>query len=156
QDEVGFGRGQLFYLPYPNGTPRKITNGVDAYNGVSVSADSQRLATVLERFDSNIWLASAHDLNHPREFASSQGNLNGYLGLAYTHNGKIVFSSRTNGMATLWVGNQKDGTSQQLIPQPGEDVAPCVMPDNSVVFTSSRGTGKRSLWHVDQDGTNPR
>jgi Tol biopolymer transport system component/DNA-binding winged helix-turn-helix (wHTH) protein len=156
QDEIGFNRGQLFSLLYSSGTPRKITNGIDNFDGVSVSADSQHLVTVLERFDSNIWLAGAHDLDHPKEFTSDQGDMNGALGLAYSRDGKIVFSSRANGHGTLWIGNPRARTTQQLIPQAGEDFAPWVMPDGSVVFTSPRGTGKYCLWHIDSDGTNPR
>ena len=155
-DERGFGRGQLFYLPYPNGPPRKITSGVDIYDGISISADSQRLATVLERLDSDVWLAAAYDLDHPRRFTTGQGNSSGALGLAYGRNGKIIFSSQANGTGTLWIGSREDGTSQQLIPQAGDDFAPWVMPDGSIVFTSPRVTGKFCLWHVDRDGTNPR
>lgn len=156
QDEMGFGRGQLFSLLYPNGTPRKITNGIDSYDGVSISADAQHLATVLERFDSNIWLAAAADLDHPKQFDSHQGNFEGALGLAYRRDGKIIFSSRANGHGTLWIGNPHTGTAEQLIPQAGEDLAPWVMPDGSVVFTSPRVTGKYCLWRVDPDGTHPR
>jgi len=156
QDEVGFNRGQLFSMLSSTGTPRKITNGIDNFDGVSVSADSQHLVTVLERFDSSIWLAGARDLDHPKEFTSGQGDINGALGLAYSRDGKIVFSSRANGHGTLWIGNPATRTIQQLIPQAGEDFAPWVMPDGSVVFTSPRGTGKHCLWHIDSDGTNPR
>lgn len=155
-DETGSGRGQLFYLPYPNGTPRKITNGVEIYDGVSMSSDSQHLATVVEQRDSHIWVASANDLDHPKQITTGNNSSDGFFGLAYERDGKIVFASRSGGHGTLWLVDPKDGTTQQLIANPGEDFSPFVMADGSILFASSRGGGGVHVWHMDADGANPR
>jgi hypothetical protein len=70
KDETGSGRGQLFYLPYPNGVIGKITNGVEIYEGLNVSNDSRRLATVLEERNSTIWIASGGDAGRMRLMAA--------------------------------------------------------------------------------------
>jgi TolB protein len=49
------GAYHVWYVSYPGGAARKVTDGVNSQNGVSVSADSSQLLTVEERTLSGIW-----------------------------------------------------------------------------------------------------
>jgi Tol biopolymer transport system component/DNA-binding winged helix-turn-helix (wHTH) protein len=156
KDETGSGRGQLFYLPYPNGVIGKITNGVEIYEGLSVSNDSRHLATVLEERNSTIWIASGGDAGRMKEITTGPGRSDGVVGLSWTHDGRIIFSSRASGDGELWVADPKDGTSQQMTANSGQDFCPSVMPDGSILFSSTRATGKMRIWHMNGDGSNPQ
>lgn len=156
QDETGSGRGELFYLPYPNGVARKVTNGLEIYEGLSVSKDSRHLVTVLERRDSTIWVAPGGDVGHMKRVTAGSGRSDGVMGLAWTRDNKIIFSSRASGDTELWVADPKDGSSQQLTANSGQDLFPSVMLDGSILFSSMRSTGKMRIWHMNRDGSNPQ
>ena len=56
QEQQG-GPNQLWYLANPGGEVERITNDLNNYNGVSVSADGSTIATVQSQASSSVWLA---------------------------------------------------------------------------------------------------
>jgi Tol biopolymer transport system component/DNA-binding winged helix-turn-helix (wHTH) protein len=156
QDGTASGQGQLFYLPYPNGTPRKITNGVDVYERLSVSNDSRHLATVLVQSNATIWVAPASEPERLKQVTAGPGRSDGAVGLAWTKDGSLIFSSRASGSGALWTANLKNGTTQQLTTSADEDFFPSGMPDGSILFSSTRLSGKMRIWRMNGDGSDAR
>ena len=60
--ETGEGPEQIWYIPYPRGESRKITNDLDRYADVSLSADGNSLATIQYARRSSLC-----DVTHNRE-----------------------------------------------------------------------------------------
>jgi len=52
---------QFDYIAYPDGEVRRITNDLNYYLGVSLTADNSTLATVQKSVLSNIWVAALSD-----------------------------------------------------------------------------------------------
>jgi Tol biopolymer transport system component len=82
--------------------------------------------------------------------------LEGDRGLAWTPDGKIVYTSIASGSLDLWIMNA-DGTSQkQLTSDPPQDDSPFVSPDGRYIFFNSLRGGLPSIWRMDRDGSNQK
>lgn len=150
--EQGANQSQIWLLSYPGGDAHPITHDLNDYGGTSLTADSRSLVTVQFDFTSNLWIAPVNDMSHGKQITS--GKLDGDRGVAWTPDGKIVYTSFASGNLDLWIMNA-DGTNQkQLTTGPQQDDSPKVSPDGRhIVFDSERG-GLPSIWRMDIDGGN--
>ena len=106
---------QMWRISYPDGEASRITNDLNDFNGVSVTADGGVLATVKTESASNIWIASKGEWDHPRQITRGLSNADGTEGLSWTGDGKIVYASQANGNTSLWQVNSTDGESRKLV-----------------------------------------
>jgi len=150
--EQGTANSQIWMISYPSGEAHTITHDLNDYGGTSLSADSKALVTVQFNATSNVWITPANDLIHGKQITS--GQLEGFRGLAWTPDNRIVYTSLASGNLDLWIMNA-DGTSQkQLTSDPKQDDSPRVSPDGRyIVFNSDRGA-LPSIWRMDIDGGN--
>jgi Tol biopolymer transport system component len=73
----------------------------------------------------------------------------GRQGLAWTHDGKILYVSRSGGKRSIRVMDADGGNDRQL--SSGNDEAPSASPDGrQIVFSST--TGGQHIWRMDGDG----
>jgi Tol biopolymer transport system component/DNA-binding winged helix-turn-helix (wHTH) protein len=148
---------QLWMYSYPDGEIRRLTNDLEAYFWISVSADGQKVVTRQQRIFSHLWLLPDGDLKKAKQLTFGGRNLDGYVGLVWSPDGKIVFSVFANNMTDLYSINA-DGTDRvQLTANAGQDNNnPSFSRDGRfVVFTSSR-TGTTQIWRMDIDGRNQK
>lgn len=148
---------QIWLMTYPAGETRRLTNDVNGYLGVSVSADARVIAASESVPAKNFWVAPGGDWTEARKITNGSGELySERFGLAWTPDGRIVYSNRQSGNPDIWI-MKADGTEQkQLTFDTGADLQPALAPDGrSIIFVSSR-TGKDQLWRMDLDGSNPR
>lgn len=145
---------QVWFLSYPEGQERRITNDLNGYSGLSVSADSNSLVTIQSVSNSGIWIAEKGDSKRAGQITSGSGN-DGRMGIAWTPEGKIVYTSQLGGKNDLWIMNN-DGSNQiQLTNDSGENLEPVVSLDGRyIVFVSNR-SGSFQLWRMNIDGSNP-
>ncbi len=145
---------QLWHLSYPGANARRITNDLNSYRAVSLTADSNSLVTVQTNRVSNIWVAPKGDLSRTRQISS--GTLDGNSGLTWTPDGRIVYRSNASGKPDIWVMDV-DGSNQRRLTHEGQySTRPTVSPDGRyIVFASDRG-GKFNIWRMDMDGGNPK
>jgi len=104
----------------------------------------------------NIWSASFEDMRHAKQITSGATGSDGAYGIAFTRDGKIIYTSPRDGNVDLWVLNPDDREPHQLTRNAGElNGRPCVTPDDRyIVFISSR-SGTQQIWRMDTDGGNP-
>jgi serine/threonine protein kinase/Tol biopolymer transport system component len=173
--EQSFGAIQLWYISYPGGEVRQITNDLNNYDVVSLTSDSNALVTVQRERSSNVWVvplsaesplssaargAFAVDVSHARQITSGSSEVDGMLGLSWAADDRLTYTSAASGNNQIWF-MQPDGSGQrQLSPSvqrstSGEDVFPSVSPDGRyLLFTSDRVTGNPHIWRMDIDGSN--
>jgi eukaryotic-like serine/threonine-protein kinase len=146
---------QIWYLPYPEGNARRITNDLLGYGTFSlgVTADGSTIVTVQEDVTRQIWTAAAGD-DEGRAKRVTTGKYDGG-GMAWTPDGKIVFVRKVGESPDIWIMNA-DGTDQrQLTKDRYFDDVPQVTPDGRyIVFVSDR-SGLPHIWRVNIDGTEP-
>jgi Tol biopolymer transport system component/serine/threonine protein kinase len=146
---------QLWLLTYPGGEARRITNDLNSYKGVSLSADSKTISAVQYEEHSTLWVAPGGKAELARQITSNDRNADGLLGLAWTRDGRIVFSSSRSGKLDLWIVDADGTNARQLTQLPGGTYFPAVSPDgHTIVFENSRA-GSSFLWKMDINGANP-
>jgi serine/threonine protein kinase len=145
---------QIWFIPYPSGEPRKITNDLNGYNNLSLTEDSSTLVTVRGRGVTNLWVTTAGENGNTRQLTS--GNSEGAVGLAWTPDGKIVYSSIISGNWDLWMMNADGSGQKQLTFDSRSNRFPAVSPDGRyIVFVSDRA-GIDHIWRMNADGSNPK
>ena len=125
---------QLRVVTYPEGERRRITNDLNNYLGVSVTANARTIATVQAERVSNIWVVPAGaGADGARQITSGRGRDDGLTGVAWTPDGRIVFSSSASGRPEIWIADRDGANQRQLTNEAGPSISPAVTPDGRFV-----------------------
>jgi Tol biopolymer transport system component len=152
-EESPHSQSQLWHVSYPGGEAQKITNDLNRYISVSLTADARTLVVTQQNHTSNIWLAPKGDVSRARQLTS--GTLDGFWGLTWTPDGKIVYRSLASGTADLWLMNA-DGSNQRQLTHEGYNSAPIVSSDGQNIFFMSYQSGMNNVWRMDINGGNKK
>jgi Tol biopolymer transport system component len=151
-DEESGPSQQLWHVSYPGGEARRITNDTNNYRGVNLTADSKALVTVQSERISNVWVAPNGEAGRATQLTSNRSD--GTAGLAWTPDGKIVYSSYAGGPA-IWIMNA-DGTGQKRLTDDTPGYSASVSPDGRYIVFSSFRAGVSNFWRIDIDGGHPK
>ncbi len=144
---------QIWFVPYPKGEARRITNDLTDYRDLGVAADGRTIVTVQSEKKANIWLVPANDLDHPRQLTTT--SYDGLNGLSWTPDGRLVYTSQIAGEQNLWILDPNAGTPKQLTAHAGFSETPTVSPDGRYIVFLSNRNGQEHLWRIDIDGRQP-
>ncbi|HET8675850.1 MAG TPA: protein kinase, partial [Blastocatellia bacterium] len=143
---------QIWYLAYPGGESRMITHDLNDYGDVSMTADSSTLVAVQVDFLSNVWVAGFNQVaTDARQITN--GKMDGYCGVSWTPDGKIVYAARKIKYADLWMMDANGGNQKQLMDDEPANRFPSVTPDGRYIVFDSLGRGI-GIWRMDSDGGN--
>ncbi|HEX6732187.1 MAG TPA: protein kinase [Pyrinomonadaceae bacterium] len=154
-DLPGLDSHQLWYVRYPEGEVRRITNTLDNYRGVSVTSDSKRLVTLQSASACNLWVSNKPNWNQPTQVTTAS-RLDGRNGVAYMTGGQVVYSSSVGGNTDLWVMNADGSNQRQLTASSRNNTQPVTTRDGRYLIFVSDRSGTAHIWREDIDGTNPR
>lgn len=144
---------QIWFLSYPSGESRQITNDLTSYTWLSATADSKSLVALQSSKINSISIGEiGADAKDFKEIAAEIGVLNP---LVWTPGGNLIFRSDKDGGANLWTMDSDGNNRRQLTANADVDSrGMCISPDGRfLVFGSWRG-GKSNLWRVDANGGN--
>jgi tricorn protease len=148
-DEAPGSPQQIWYLSYPVGEARKITNDLNDYVGVTLTADSRALATLQRDLTTSVWLIPVGDEQRAAQVTSSK--YDGSRGIAFTPDGRVVYTSTIGANLGLSITDGK--SSKQLTTDSSNYFDPAVSPDGRyVVFWSDR-SGPGNIWRIGIDGS---
>jgi serine/threonine protein kinase len=139
---------QIWYVSYPSGDAKKVSSDLSSYSvkGVSVTADSSSFVAVQNNYLSSIWVMPRYASDSAKRLTTTKSD--GYYGLAWTPDGKIVFASSASGSQDLWIMDADGNNRKQLTSGGAANYQPAVTPDGRyVVFASTRGGGE-DLWRL--------
>jgi serine/threonine protein kinase/Tol biopolymer transport system component len=143
---------QVWLLAWPGDEARRVTNGLDGYTGISLTADSGALAAVRSERVVNLWVTPTGDASRARQITSGTERQDGTRGLAWTPDGKILYFSLAGGNQNIWV-MEADGTgNRQLSPNARRNRDAVVSPDGRYIVWESNRTGSNNIWRMDIDG----
>ena len=144
---------QIWHISYPDGLARRITNDVNNYNRLSMTADSSVLVTVQTETAASVWVAPQADAGRARQISS--GRYDGVQGLSWMSGGKILYTSREGGVPDIWIMDGDGKNQKQLTANAGYNFHPWATPDGHyIVFSSNRTHATRGVWRMDTDGGN--
>ncbi len=155
--EPGSSGAQIWHLSYPGGETRKVTNDLNAYRALSLTADARHLVTLQMSGLINIWVAPANDSSAAVQLPTGNiGYLGSYESVSWTPDGRMVFVSSTGKHGEIWIMNGDGSNRKQLTSEAGNNYSPVVTPDGRhIVFTSSRA-GQHNIWRMGIDGSDPQ
>lgn len=149
--------GQLWHLPWPTGTARRITNDLNDYEGLSLAADGATLATIQETRASYFWVETLGEPGRAIQGLSAIGDPQSpHLGIGWLADNRIVYGKTVGGNADLWAMDLDGRNQQRLTTQPEADIQPTVSADGRTIIYTSFRNNRTQLWQVDADGKNPR
>jgi TolB protein len=148
----------LWLISYPGGDLRRVTTDLSNYWELSVTKDSTILVTTLrERVsDTNLYI-QAGDAGTPAKLTSGSARMDGWSGISWTPDGKIVYSSEASGNSEIWIMDPDGGNQKQLTVDLGSNTRGLsVSPDGRYIVFVSKRAGGPQVWRVDVDGSNPK
>ena len=152
--EVQRGPTQLWHVGYPGGEFERISNDLNNYNGVSLSADGATIATVQSQTSSSVWLLENFQSGNGVKI--SKGTNEGAGGVALMPDGRIIYSLAGSGTADLVMVDATGGNPKQLTANAALNGVPSASKDGRfIVFVSNRNGGPH-LWRMNNDGSNPK
>jgi serine/threonine protein kinase/Tol biopolymer transport system component len=143
-------RFQIWYVAYPSGEMRRITNDTNSYSGVSVTADGKTLVTASSKSLYHLWMIPQGKWGRAREINPGTSELDGRFGFSWMPDGRILYTSQPGGKSNLWVMDW-DGSNPKEFPVAavqGLGVSAC--PDSRYILFSSEG----HIALVDAEGGN--
>jgi Tol biopolymer transport system component/DNA-binding winged helix-turn-helix (wHTH) protein len=144
-------KSQIWYVSYPSGHARRITNDLNDYHSLGLSADSSALVTIQNQQTSNLWTTSN---SYDDAVQISSGKYDGQDGLSWTPDGRLVYVSKVNGQSQIWITNAAGTDKKQLTFDNSWKGRLDVSPDGRyIVFTSGRAALSH-IWRMDIDGGN--
>jgi len=139
---------QIWFVSYPGGKARKVTNDPNNYQGISLSRDSGVLLTMQSDRVSNIWIARDGDSNRAKPITT--GRYDGVAGIAWANGGKIVHGSRD---WDIWI-MEEDGSNQRLLTMDEHSNRnPSLSPNGRTIFFESWRNGRCNIWRMGTDGS---
>jgi serine/threonine protein kinase/Tol biopolymer transport system component len=133
--------GQLWEVSWPAGTVRRITNDLNYYSGVSVTANGSEMVTVQAGIDASLWVvpsgrAGNLQMAQARQITSGTNRADGLLGLAWDGEKRLVDSYYAGGHIVLASVGLSSGNSEDLPLQTGTTNA----------WPASCGQGHTIVW----------
>ena len=144
---------QIWFVTYPQGVARRITQDPNNYIGLSTSKDSGTILTTRRDRISSLWINSSI-LNSSSSQIPSTRDI-GTSGISWSNDGKLVFSSNISGNYAIWVMDADGSNRKQLTFDNRTNMEPETSPDGRyIVYVSFEGRHPH-LWRMNADGNNP-
>lgn len=154
-DRPTFFSSQLWFVSWPDGKARRITNDLNHYSRGSVTADRNTLATVQSEVLSSIWVAPDGNADRARNISASPSSYIGVENMDWTPDGRIVHVASSGASSDIWI-TSADGSGGRQLTHSGNHGKLRVSPDGrALVFMSDR-SGSPNLWSMNIDGAEQR
>ncbi len=141
----------IWQISYPSGAAQKLTNDLNSYPTISLTADAGLIAAVKSELDNNIWVLPAFDV--ARAIQVTQGR-NLVARPAWTPDGKLVCPIKAPVGGDLYLVDLISGSRKQLTADAGDNLQPSVSPDGRYIVFMSDRAGAPHIWRMDIDGSN--
>ena len=156
--ENGGPGAQVWFLSYPGGQKRRITNDLDQHRAIGMSADGKMFVNIVGTGAVTVWVTPDGDAS--RAVQMPVGNIGAFssLGnsLAWTVDGRIIFASAEGNEINLWISDANGSNRHALTTNSGINVSPVVSSDGRYIVFSSTRNGQANIWRMTTEGNSPR
>src|SRR5215469_6425309 len=142
------GGGQVYFVPYPRGEVRRITNDSDNYRSLSMTSDG-RFLLVQSELRTTLWTAPNNNSAQATQIVSGIEEAN--YGFDFASDRKLIYTSKAGGKPDIWISDGDGQNRRQLTTEGPMNHQPSVCPDGKILFVSDR-TGIHQIWKMDADG----
>ena len=145
-------RSQIWFVPFPEGEPEKVTNDPNNYWGLTLTADARTALVGQTEISSNVWVSPADNFARARQVTNSNTEISE---TCWTPTGQIIYSSAatTARFLDLWIMNADGTGSRQLtFTADRHEHQPSLSPDGRHLVFLMFQSGLRSIWRMNVDG----
>ena len=145
----------VWFVPYPEGPPRRITNDLNGYGTFSlgVTDDGKTIVTVQEERRQQIWTAAAgDDDSRAKPITGDRYESQPSFG----PDGRIVFVREMSGQIDLWIVNADGSGLRQVTKDATFDHEPVITPDGKYIVWTSDRSGLPHIWRMNIDGSDAK
>jgi TolB protein len=148
----------LWFVSYPDGHARRITNDLNSYRTIALTQDARKLLSIQSHGLVNLWVVPEGDVNKAVRLPT--GNVSSFFtatgsNVSWAPDGRIVYVSNEGGNADVWIANADGSNRKQLTATSTTDVSPVVTADGRYVVFVSWEDNKKNVWRMNMDGSNP-
>ena len=140
---------QIWRINTESGEARRLTNDVNGYLGISLTADSRSIVTTQGDYQSNIYVGGE---NKGSEWKRTTAGRYEGLYLTFAPDGRILFVSQESGNDDIWIMNPDGSGRKRLTTDASVDAWPAVASDGRTVIFASLRTGVPHLFRMSIDG----
>ena len=148
---------QLWFVSYPEGKARRVTNDLSGYRAIGLTADGKKLTAVQVAGLVNIWVVPGGDVTKAVRLPT--GNIGFYASsgnnVSWLPDGRIAFSTTEGGNQDIWIMNPDGTNRKQLTANGAQNGGPVVSPDGKYLVYVSLRSGAKNIWRINIDGSNP-
>jgi Tol biopolymer transport system component len=148
---------QLYEVSLEGGETRPITHDLSKYTEVRASANGKTLVALQQQMFGTLQVATPGKESEARILSTGYQNTDGIGGLAWTPDGKIVYSSDRNGRIDLYEMGADGSNPQRLTSNDASSRS--IFPATSlrggfIAFAHLDRSGQMNIWRMDTDGSN--
>ena len=153
--EISGGPVQIWHISYPEGEVRRVTNDLEKYGNLSLTADGKNLMALQLAQRSSLWVMPRGNPNVARPITTSERVV--YRAVSFTPDGRILYPLNIGGNQDIWIINADGTNPRQLTANASVNIMPKSSPGGRyMVFASNRANqGAFNIWRLDLDGSNP-
>ena len=148
---------QVYEVSFERGETRQITHDLSTYMAVRVSADGKKLLALQDQILPTLQIVTPGKESEARSLSVGNQSLDGYIGVAWTPDGRVVYRSVSNGRSDLWEMGADGSSTHRLTSSMASQapMEPAVSPRGDfIAFTQEDAPGQKNVWRVDRDGGN--
>ena len=144
-------RGQLWFISYPRGEARRLTNDLLDYQlcCLDLTPDGKTLVDTELTMVSDLWIASDGNSAKAKQVTAKEFAVGGF---SWMPDGRIIFASQNGNLFAI---NPDGGGRTLLTPDHRPNWDPSVCGDGRYIVYSAYREQKRGIWRMDADGSNP-
>lgn len=142
-------RGQLWYVSYPQGEVRRITNDLTNYDSccISQTKDAGSIAVIEDDYASDLWIAPEASADHAQQITSGEA----IVALTWLTKGQIVVQNTKGDLLRF----DRNGANRVLLAGDQHDNSrPSGCGDGRHIVFESFRSGDH-IWAIEADGSNP-
>ncbi len=146
----------VWYVGLSNGEARMITSDLSSYSD-ALGVSGNNILSIEYRQLNNVWVAPSDNIGAAKQITNgSFGKYDGYWGLDWLPDGRIVFDSSDQKSQAISIMDA-DGANRRQLTAPGNvDSALAASPDGRYIIFHSTRSGGSDIWRIDADGSNAK
>jgi len=141
---------QIWSVSASTGATARVTNDVANYSQLSMPSNGRAILALQTVRSFELWVAPHGDANRAVEVTS--GNVRSFNSLAWTPDGRIIYSALAGDARNLWMIDASGANLRQLTSGSPNKTEPAVTPDGRYILYHYYG----HIWRVNIDGSNPK
>ncbi len=143
---------QLYKVNISDGNVTRITNDLNTYRKISLSANTNKLIALQKTTFSNIWHIPNADITKSKQITFGKLGRDGRQGLVLLPNGKVLYTSIASKNRDLWAVDLSTGSIRQLTENQGDvNDHPVLSPNSSHIYFDTSDAGTRNIHRINLD-----